>query len=71
MTLQNGVLTCRSDGEADGEAGVTLTMTKAQLLALLGGKGLGDSGVSGDVSLLRKLLAVVGKPDPNFAIVTP
>ncbi|WP_338695487.1 alkyl sulfatase dimerization domain-containing protein [Streptomyces sp. Q6] len=71
LTLRNGVLTYRSDAKADGGAGVTLTMTKPQLLALLGGKGLGDIKVSGDVSLLQKLLAVVDKPDPNFAIVTP
>ncbi|MFI6872081.1 alkyl/aryl-sulfatase [Streptomyces sp. NPDC050400] len=71
LTVQNGVLTYRSDAEGDPGAGVTLTMTKAQLLALLGGKGLGDIEVEGDVSLLQKLLAVVDKPDPNFAIVTP
>ncbi|MCQ4213128.1 alkyl/aryl-sulfatase [Streptomyces longispororuber] len=71
LTVQNGVLTYRSDAEGDPGAGVTLTMTKAQLLALLGGKGLGEIRVEGDVSLLQKLLAVVDKPDPNFAIVTP
>ncbi|MYW66379.1 MBL fold metallo-hydrolase [Streptomyces sp. SID8379] len=71
LTVRNGVLTYRSDDEADSGAGVTLTMSKAQLLALLGGKGLGDIKVEGDASLLTKLLAVVDKPDPNFAIVTP
>ncbi|MEV1021559.1 alkyl sulfatase dimerization domain-containing protein [Streptomyces sp. NPDC050264] len=71
LTLQNGVLTYKSDAVADSGAGVTLTMTKPQLLALLGGKGLGDIEVSGDASLLQKLLVVVDKPDPGFAIVTP
>ncbi|WP_327663844.1 MULTISPECIES: alkyl/aryl-sulfatase [unclassified Streptomyces] len=71
LTLQNGVLTYKSDDKADSGAGVTLSMTKPQLLALLGGKGLGDIEVSGDASLLQKLLGVVEKPDPNFAIVTP
>ncbi|MFF1699051.1 alkyl/aryl-sulfatase [Streptomyces sp. NPDC058257] len=71
LTLRNGVLTYRSDTEKDPDAGVTLTMTKPQLLALLGGKGLGDIGVEGDASLLAELLGVVEKPDPNFAIVTP
>ncbi|MFJ9036401.1 alkyl/aryl-sulfatase [Streptomyces sp. NPDC102406] len=71
LTLRNGVLTYRSDTKADSGAGVTLTMTKPQLLALLGGKGLGDITVEGDAALLQKLLAVVEKPDPNFAIVTP
>ncbi|GAA1365202.1 alkyl/aryl-sulfatase [Streptomyces beijiangensis] len=71
LTLQNGVLTYRSDAVADPSAGVTLTMTKPQLLSLLGGNGLGDIKVAGDVSLLQRMLAVVEKPDPNFAIVTP
>ncbi|WP_428955322.1 alkyl/aryl-sulfatase [Streptomyces sp. cg35] len=71
LTLQNGVLTYRSDTKADPAAEVTLTMTKPQLLALLGGKGLGDIGVVGDASLLQKLLAVVDEPDPGFAVVTP
>ncbi|MEU6846284.1 alkyl sulfatase dimerization domain-containing protein [Streptomyces sp. NPDC046716] len=71
LTVRNGVLTYRSDGKADPDAGVTLSMTKVQLLGLLGGKELGDIEVSGDASLLRKVLAVVEKPDPNFAIVTP
>ncbi|MGW2226985.1 alkyl/aryl-sulfatase [Streptomyces formicae] len=71
LTLRHGVLTYRSDTKADPAAGVTLTMTKPQLLAMLAGKGLGDIEVEGDVSLLAKLLAVVGKPDPDFPIVTP
>ncbi|MER7346776.1 alkyl sulfatase dimerization domain-containing protein [Streptomyces aurantiacus] len=71
LTLRHGVLTYRSDTKADPGAGVTLTMTKPQLLAMLAGKGLGGIEVDGDVSLLRTLLGVVDKPDPNFAIVTP
>ncbi|MFI6086555.1 alkyl/aryl-sulfatase [Streptomyces sp. NPDC051218] len=71
LTLRHGVLTYRSDAAKDPGAGVTLTMTKPQLLAMLGGKGLGDIKVEGDVSLLTDLLGVVEKPDPGFAIVTP
>lgn len=71
LTLRNGVLTYRSDTKKDPDAGVTLTMTKPQLLAMLGGKGLGDIEVEGDSSLLADLLGVVDKPDPGFAIVTP
>ncbi|MGW0907829.1 alkyl/aryl-sulfatase [Streptomyces sp. NPDC002853] len=71
LTLRHGVLTYRSDRKRDPDAGVTLTMTKPQLLAMLGGKGLGDIGVEGDASLLAELLGVVEKPDPRFAIVTP
>jgi alkyl sulfatase BDS1-like metallo-beta-lactamase superfamily hydrolase len=71
LTLQHGVLTYRSDTKKDPGAGVTLTMTKPQLLAMLGGKGLGDIKVEGDASSLAALLGVVEKPDPDFAIVTP
>ncbi|WP_367040822.1 alkyl sulfatase dimerization domain-containing protein [Streptomyces sp. Je 1-332] len=71
LTLRHGVLTYRSDAKKDPGAGVTLTMTKPQLLAMLGGKGLGDIKVEGDVSLLTDLLGVVDKPDPKFAIVAP
>ncbi|WP_329115811.1 alkyl/aryl-sulfatase [Streptomyces sp. NBC_01465] len=71
LLLQNGALTYRSDAKADSAAGVTLTMTKPQLLQMLGGAGLGDIKVAGDVTLLQKLLAVVDKPDANFAVVTP
>ncbi|MGV9884688.1 alkyl/aryl-sulfatase [Streptomyces sp. NPDC003006] len=71
LTVRHGVLTYRSDEKSDPRAGLTLTMTKAQLLGMLGGKGLGGIGVEGDVSLLSKLLAVVGKPDPDFPMVTP
>ncbi len=71
LTLRHGVLTYRSDAKRDPGAGVTLTMTKAQLLGMLGGKGLGGIVVEGDASLLARLLGVVDKPDPDFAIVTP
>ncbi|MFE0174799.1 alkyl/aryl-sulfatase [Streptomyces sp. NPDC059002] len=71
LTLRHGVLTYRSDTEAGADAGVTLTMTKPQLLSMLAGEGLGDIVVEGDVSLLGKLLSVVGKPDPDFPVVTP
>ncbi|MFD9070779.1 alkyl/aryl-sulfatase [Streptomyces lasiicapitis] len=71
VVLRHGVLTYRSDAKVDPDAGVTLTMTKPQLLAMLAGKGLGDIEVDGDVSLLHTLLGVVDEPDPDFAIVTP
>ncbi|MFF8605266.1 alkyl sulfatase C-terminal domain-containing protein [Streptomyces sp. NPDC015346] len=71
LRLVNGVLTYRVSGRRDPGAGVTLTMTKPQLLALLGGRGLGGVAVEGDASLLTVLLGVLDKPDPDFAIVTP
>ncbi|MGX1883929.1 alkyl/aryl-sulfatase [Streptomyces sp. NPDC055287] len=71
LSLANGVLTYRSSGERSPGAGVTLTMTKAQLLALLGGKGLGDIRAEGDPALLQRVWGVLDKPDPAFEIVAP
>ncbi|MER5867818.1 alkyl sulfatase dimerization domain-containing protein [Kitasatospora sp. NPDC002040] len=71
LRLANGVLTYRSSTVPAADAGVSLTLTKPQLLGLLAGKGLDGVTVTGDATLLPKLLAVLDKPDPNFAIVTP
>ena len=52
-------------------AGLTLTLTKPQLLGLLAGKGLDGITADGDPALLRRLFAVLVEPDKSFAIVTP
>jgi hypothetical protein len=46
-------------------------MTKAQLLLLLAGKGLGSIRTSGDAALLTKLFSVIVSPTADFDIVTP
>ncbi|KQX45547.1 MULTISPECIES: alkyl sulfatase dimerization domain-containing protein [unclassified Streptomyces] len=74
LTLKNGALTHRAaTGEPRTPAGLTLTLTKAQLLGLLSGKGLQELGigVDGDPALLARLLSYVTKADPDFPIVTP
>ena len=52
-------------------ADLTLTLTKAQLLGLLAGRGLDGIQVSGDPAVLTALLGLLDTPDPAFPIVTP
>ncbi|MEV0885681.1 alkyl sulfatase dimerization domain-containing protein [Streptomyces microflavus] len=82
LTLHNGALTHRSTDRADqmdgvdrsgsrAPAGLTLTLTKPQLLSVLVGGGLDGIEQSGDTSLLGDLFAVLAEPDKSFPIVTP
>ncbi|MFF0729546.1 alkyl/aryl-sulfatase [Streptomyces sp. NPDC004134] len=71
-TLSHGALTHhRLDGHPAEPADVSLTLTKAQLLALLAGEDPEDIEHTGDLGVLRTLLSVLDKPDPDFAVVTP
>ncbi|MFC1399754.1 MULTISPECIES: alkyl/aryl-sulfatase [Streptacidiphilus] len=76
LELSNGALIHRSrrtGTPAPGEAvpGLTLALTKPQLLGVLAGRGLDGVAVTGDVAVLGRLLALLDSPDPDFAIVTP
>jgi alkyl sulfatase BDS1-like metallo-beta-lactamase superfamily hydrolase len=57
--------------KASVKADLTLTLTKLQLLGLLGGGGLDGIEHAGDPAALTRLLAVLDEPDPAFPIVTP
>jgi alkyl sulfatase BDS1-like metallo-beta-lactamase superfamily hydrolase len=76
LRLANGVLTHRVVDGADG-ADATLSLPQAALPALaLGGTSAADLAaagieVTGDPSVLQRLLAVLDPGDPDFAIVTP
>ena len=54
-----------------GTADLTLSLTKPQLLGLLGGAGLDGISTTGDVSVLQTLLGVLDPTRAGFAIVTP
>lgn len=71
LTLHNGALTHRTVATPKSDAGLTLTLTKPQLLGLLAGKGLDGITTTGDTSLLARLFSHVTEPDRGFPIVTP
>jgi len=70
LELTNGVLIQGVDPKG-GTADLTLTLTKPQLLGLLGGSGLDTIATAGDASVVARLLGVLDPPNPGFAIVTP
>ncbi|MBT2235126.1 alkyl/aryl-sulfatase [Nonomuraea sp. NEAU-A123] len=69
ITLSNGALIQRAD-PPDGPVDLTLRLTKAQLLGLLAGRGVERVEREGDIGVLRRLVAVLDHPMPDFAIVT-
>jgi alkyl sulfatase BDS1-like metallo-beta-lactamase superfamily hydrolase len=76
LTLHNGALTHRTlstgvHSPARPPAGLTLTLTKPQLVGLLAGQGLDQVEHAGDMGLLQRLFALVTSPDKRFPIVTP
>ncbi|TMR93087.1 alkyl/aryl-sulfatase [Nonomuraea basaltis] len=68
-TLSNGAL-IQEVNPPDETADLTLRLTKAQLLGLLSGNGVEGVACEGDTSALRRLVAVLDRPMPDFAIVT-
>ncbi|MFZ2176573.1 MAG: alkyl sulfatase dimerization domain-containing protein [Rhodococcus sp. (in: high G+C Gram-positive bacteria)] len=70
-TLSNGALIVTAEPRTRAHADVTLTLTKMQLLGLLGGRGLDGIEVGGDPSALVTLTELIDTPDPAFPIVTP
>ncbi|MGA5193545.1 alkyl/aryl-sulfatase [Streptomyces exfoliatus] len=71
LTLHNGALTHRVVTDPRAPAGVTLTLTKPQLLGVLAGQDLDGIATTGDPTVLTRLFSYVTKPDPAFPIVTP
>lgn len=71
VTLHHGVLVYRLK-EADESAQARVSLTRVRLLALLGGDVTSPGiEVSGDTTVLPRLLGVLDQPDPAFNIVTP
>ncbi|WP_017236507.1 alkyl/aryl-sulfatase [Streptomyces sp. SS] len=71
LRLANGLLTWTRDTRPAPDAGLTMTMTKPQLISLLAGKGTAGITMTGDPGLLTRLLSVLDSPDTDFPIVTP
>lgn len=74
INLEHGALTHRSlplHRAPRPRAGLTLTLTRPELLGLLAGRGLAGIETEGDRGLLKRLFSYVTAPDRGFAIVTP
>jgi alkyl sulfatase BDS1-like metallo-beta-lactamase superfamily hydrolase len=70
MELSNGALihfpTTRTD-----PADLIITLTRAQLLSMLGGAGTDGIQLDGDPKTFATIAALTDQPDPAFPIVTP
>ncbi|GGQ27878.1 alkyl sulfatase [Streptomyces griseomycini] len=71
LRLANGLLTWTTDADPGPDAGLTMTMTRSQLLALLADKSTDGITMTGDGSQLAQLLSVLDTPDHRFPVVTP
>ena len=71
LTLSNGALIQTENPRTRATADLTITLTKAQLLGLLGGRGLAGIEHTGDPATLGRLLALLETADASFSIVTP
>ncbi|HEY4992596.1 MAG TPA: alkyl sulfatase dimerization domain-containing protein, partial [Nakamurella sp.] len=71
LALSNGALIQTENPRSTADVDLTLTLSKAQLLGLLGGHGLAGIPHEGDPATLGRLLALLDTPDPAFPIVTP
>jgi len=52
-------------------ADLTLTLTTSTMVDVVTGGAFDDVGHQGDLGVVARLLGVLDRPDPNFAIVTP
>jgi alkyl sulfatase BDS1-like metallo-beta-lactamase superfamily hydrolase len=70
MELSNGALTHHPTSRED-PAGLVVTLTRPQLLAMLGGAGTDGVRFDGDPKIFATIAGLTDQPDPAFAIVTP
>jgi alkyl sulfatase BDS1-like metallo-beta-lactamase superfamily hydrolase len=70
MELSNGALNHHPTNRSD-PADLVITLTRAQLLALLGTGNTDGITLDGDESAFATLASFSDRPDPSFAVVTP
>jgi linear primary-alkylsulfatase len=70
MELSNGALTHHPTTRTD-PADLTVTLTRTQLLAMLGGASTDGVRFDGDPKIFATIAGFADEPDPTFAIVTP
>lgn len=73
LTLRNGVLVYRKRPADPATAGATITLAGRMRLIAAAAGDVTSPGleISGDPAVLQALMAVLDRPDPDFAIVTP
>ncbi|WP_328474823.1 MBL fold metallo-hydrolase [Actinoplanes sp. NBC_00393] len=70
MELSNGVLSHHPTSRLS-DADLVITLTKPQLLGMLGGAGSSGVRFDGDPKVFTMIAGLTDEPDPRFAIVTP
>jgi alkyl sulfatase BDS1-like metallo-beta-lactamase superfamily hydrolase len=70
MELSNGALIHHPTSRTE-PADLTVTLTRPQLLAMLGGAGTDDVQFDGDPKIFATIVGLTDQPDPAFPIVTP
>jgi alkyl sulfatase BDS1-like metallo-beta-lactamase superfamily hydrolase len=70
MELSNGVMIHYPTSRTD-PADLAVTLTRPQLLAMLGGAGTDGVQFDGDPKVFATITGLTDQPDPNFAIITP
>ena len=70
MELSNGALIHHPTSRTE-TADLTVTLTRPQLLALLGDAGTDGVQFDGDPKILTTITGLTDQPDPTFPIVTP
>ncbi|MET8149624.1 alkyl/aryl-sulfatase [Actinoplanes sp. NPDC049668] len=70
MELSNGVLTHHPTSRTK-DADLVVTLTRPQLLGLLGGAGADGIRFDGDPKVFAMIAGLTDEPDPGFTIVTP
>jgi alkyl sulfatase BDS1-like metallo-beta-lactamase superfamily hydrolase len=70
MELSNGALVHFPTNDT-AAADLAVTLTHAQLVALIGGAGAEGVQLDGDAETLSTILGLTDSPDPDFHVVTP
>ena len=71
LSLSNGALIQTHNPRSELQPDLSVTLTKAQLLALMAGRGLDGIDHDGDAGVLQRLLGLLTTPNRGFNIVVP
>ena len=71
LSLSNGALIQTHNPRSEVQPDLSVTLTKAQLLALMTGRGLDGIDHDGDADVLQRLLGLLTTPNRGFDIVVP